>query len=120
MTLPPSISRCATCARTWSLPFPLQDWPCPACAGSVSASKGDLALNKLASHYQRETLQNLAADQDPGGPTCDGPVVVHLDGEYECHGWCRYQTLMDTSYHDPGALTSCLESPETWHECQRA
>jgi len=55
---------------------------------------------------ERSTVVFLAMQygQLPREPSCDGPVLIHQDGTFECHGTCEGAT---TVFHDDDALAPC-------------
>lgn len=55
---------------------------------------------------EQSTVQFLATIymQLSREPSCDGPVLIHNDGTFECHGTCEGATK---TFHDDDALAPC-------------
>jgi hypothetical protein len=53
----------------------------------------------------------------PQVPECSGPVLIHVDGSFECHGTCEGATSV---YHGEDALAPCgFKSLPTRRACTR-
>lgn len=67
------------------------------------------------------TVQLIAAKMGmvPRQPSCSGPLLVHLDGAFECHGPDCPGGL--AVFHSDDVLDPCTRHPQirTWHACPR-
>ncbi|MFV2116538.1 hypothetical protein ACFHW0_30020 [Micromonospora sp. LOL_025] len=67
------------------------------------------------------TVQFLAVAMGrvPRQPVCSGPLLVHADGAFECHGdGCPGETVV---FHHEDIIDPCSRQPQiqTGHACQR-
>ncbi|GGM23022.1 hypothetical protein GCM10007977_025280 [Dactylosporangium sucinum] len=67
------------------------------------------------------TVQMIAAamGEFPAEPACPGPLLIHADGAFECHGEnCPGGMAI---YHSDDVVEPCLRHPEvrTLHACPR-
>lgn len=53
---------------------------------------------------EQQTVGMIAAMQDEANPWCPGPIVVHRDGVFECHGGCAGVSV---AFHDEDSLWPC-------------
>lgn len=53
---------------------------------------------------EMQTVGMIARMQDEAKPPCPGPVVVHRDGVFECHGGC---SGVSTAFHDSDSIWPC-------------
>src|SRR5262249_19536572 len=91
-----------------------------AVARSQHRSSGQVSILGAGRETEQDTVMMLASLYGgmPDEPECYGPLLVHLDGVFECHGeGCPGGT---TIYHGEDALAPCgYRGISTMHACHR-
>jgi hypothetical protein len=68
---------------------------------------------------EESTLLLLATayQELPEHPSCDGPILIHQDGTFECQGTCENALKI---FHDEDSVAPCgYEEFPTRHSCPR-
>jgi hypothetical protein len=85
---------------------------------AARAARGPAGNGRGWSRAEETSVWMIAQGQDPANPPCPGPIAIHVDGAFECHGGC--EGVM-TAFHEPDALATCDDDrvPEVAHVCRR-
>jgi len=77
----------------------------------------ELAIANGIPEWEFGVLMFIASVDDPTNPSCPGPIVVHVDGSFECEGGCEG---VRHAYHGPGSTYACdVTAGSTSHQCSR-
>jgi len=84
------------------------------------AAAGEMEKRAMEGDGEAQALIVFAMMQDRTKPLCPGPVAIHVNAQFECHGGCE---CCAEAFHGPDDVFPCdhrvLGSVALYGECPR-